>query len=596
MTKVALYARYSSDHQNAASIEDQFRICREQAERERWQIIATYKDAALSGATVTLRPGIQQLLQDALAGKFDIVLAEALDRLSRDQADVATLYKHLQFAGVKIVTLAEGTINELHVGLKGTMNALFLKDLAAKTHRGMRGRVEKGKAGGGLCYGYDVVHRVAANGEPIRGERRVNEAEAEVIRSIFRAFAAGESPRRIADRLNREGVPGPLGRSWGDTSIRGHVSRGTGILNNELYIGVIVWNRHRFIKNPVNGKRVSRINPEAAWIRTEVPELRIVDDALWLSVRQQQARLAVQYDATIQGVRNAQKLRMEKVRRPAFLLSGLLRCGCCGGQYSIVVADRYGCLNHSRRKTCDNGRTVRREVIEARALAGLKERLVSPTAVDAAVRAYTEETNRRNCDQRARAEADRQQLEAVQRSIRGILSAIEDGLYQPSMKERMAELEAQKEILQSRLSAPSETILDLPPNLSEIYRIRVERLTETLSDPDTRTEAMNGIRSLVGEIILTPGEKRGEVNAVLRGELLAILGTAGTREQPLINPDKSGPRNQIIKPLILNQDQRLFAVRTFPPKRPLRANECETPAPLKFRLEGVGNSLHGHAQ
>lgn len=67
------------------------------------------------------------------------MLAEALDRISRDQSDVATLFKHLKFAGVPIVTLAEGEISELHAGLKGTMNALFLKDLAAKTHRSLRG-------------------------------------------------------------------------------------------------------------------------------------------------------------------------------------------------------------------------------------------------------------------------------------------------------------------------------------------------------------------------------------------------------------------------------------------------------------------------
>ncbi|WP_264997183.1 recombinase family protein, partial [Komagataeibacter xylinus] len=136
MTRVALYARYSSDNQRDASIEDQFRICREHAKREKWKIVGAYKDAGISGASMILRPGIQTLLQDAQAGRFDIVLAEALDRISRDQADVATLFKHLKFAGVPIVTLAEGEINELHVGLKGTMNALFLKDLAAKTHRG----------------------------------------------------------------------------------------------------------------------------------------------------------------------------------------------------------------------------------------------------------------------------------------------------------------------------------------------------------------------------------------------------------------------------------------------------------------------------
>ncbi len=211
MTKVALYARYSSDNQSVASIEDQFRICHEHAAREKWKVAGTYHDAAISGASVILRPGIQSLLQDAQRGKFEIVLAEALDRVSRDQADVATLFKHLRFAGVQIVTLAEGEITELHVGLKGTMNALFLKDLAAKTHRGIRGRVEKGKSGGGLCYGYDVVKYTDAEGEPIRGERIVNEAQAEIVRRVFRAFAAGISPRAIARRLNDEGIPGPDG-------------------------------------------------------------------------------------------------------------------------------------------------------------------------------------------------------------------------------------------------------------------------------------------------------------------------------------------------------------------------------------------------
>src|ERR1700723_2172607 len=195
MTRVALYARYSSDNQRDASIEDQLRICREKAEREKWTIVSTYKDAGISGASMILRPGIQTLLQDAQRQQFDVVLAEALDRISRDQADVATLFKHLRFAGVPIITLAEGEISELHVGLKGTMNAIFLKDLAAKTHRGLRGRVEKGRSGGGLCYGYTVVKLTDEHGEPIRGQRTINEQEAEIVRRVFGAFAAGVSPK-----------------------------------------------------------------------------------------------------------------------------------------------------------------------------------------------------------------------------------------------------------------------------------------------------------------------------------------------------------------------------------------------------------------
>ena len=78
MTRVALYARYSSDNQRDASIEDQLRICREKAEREKWTIVSTYKDAGISGASMILRPGIQTLLEDAQRQQFDVVLAEAL--------------------------------------------------------------------------------------------------------------------------------------------------------------------------------------------------------------------------------------------------------------------------------------------------------------------------------------------------------------------------------------------------------------------------------------------------------------------------------------------------------------------------------------
>jgi site-specific DNA recombinase len=306
-----------------------------------------------------------------------IVLTEALDRVSRDQADVATLFKHLRFAGVPIVTLAEGEISELHVGLKGTMNALFLKDLAAKTHRGMRGRVEKGKAGGGLCYGYDVVKRHDREGEPIRGERKINEAEAAIVRRIFREFASGCSPLSIATDLNRDGVPGPFGHTWSDTTIRGHAKRGNGVINNQLYAGALVWNRQRYLKDSNTGRRVARPNPEDKWIRTEVPELRIVDDELWQRVKDRQGELAVQFEATTKGVHAARASRLDGLRRPAFLLSGLLTCGCCGGKYGIVVNDRYSCLSHFRKGTCADGRTIRRDDIERRVLAG---RLVSPAS------------------------------------------------------------------------------------------------------------------------------------------------------------------------------------------------------------------------
>jgi DNA invertase Pin-like site-specific DNA recombinase len=195
MTRTAIYARFSSENQKDASIEDQVRLLREKIKKEGWHETQCYADHAISGSSMLLRPGIQALMHDALVGSVDIVLAESLDRLSRDQEDIAAIYKRLQFAGVKIITLSEGEISTLHIGLKGTMNALFLKDLAEKVKRGQRGRIEHGKNGGGNCYGYDVVRQFDHRGELVRGDRTINAEQAAIVVRIFNEYQRGMSPR-----------------------------------------------------------------------------------------------------------------------------------------------------------------------------------------------------------------------------------------------------------------------------------------------------------------------------------------------------------------------------------------------------------------
>jgi resolvase-like protein len=123
-------------------------------------------------------------------------IAESLDRLSRDQEDTAGLFKIMTFAGVRIVIVSEGDIGHLQVGLKGTMNALYLTDLAEKTHRGLRGRVEAGRSGGGLCYGYRVVR--VPEGQP-RGEREVHSGEAAVVQRVISSPGSRAAPNAGVD-------------------------------------------------------------------------------------------------------------------------------------------------------------------------------------------------------------------------------------------------------------------------------------------------------------------------------------------------------------------------------------------------------------
>jgi site-specific DNA recombinase len=522
MTRVALYARYSSDSQRDASIEDQLRLCSEYAQKQGWTVVDTYFDRAVSGDSL-LRDGILEVMQDALKHGFDVVLAEALDRISRDQEDVAAVFKRLRFASVKLVTVAEGDITELHIGLKGTMNALFLKDLAAKTHRGIRGRVEAGKNAGGNCFGYRVVKMSNSSGEPIRGEREIVEAEANIIRRAFREFAAGRSPRRIALDLNRAGIPGPDGGLWAESSLRGNRRLGTGILNNELYIGRIVWNRQRRLKNPQTGRRVLRQNPESEWVRVDAPDLRIIDDALWRTVKERQAALAVTYAEIVTASREAVAQALNATHRPRTLLSGLLVCGCCGGSFARRGQDRYACMTHIRTGRCHNSRTIARKALETRVLDGLRNKLMAPEVATEAMRAYAVETNRLNRERRTAGDADRRALADIERKLREIVSAIENGGYSRMLSDRLRELEAKQDEITARMARLPVDLPDIHPNVADIYRRKVARLADALNHPEDRHEAADALRGLIERIVLKPGPKPRQLDATLYGELGTIV-------------------------------------------------------------------------
>ncbi|MBN9052457.1 MAG: recombinase family protein, partial [Rhizobiales bacterium] len=471
--KVALYARYSSDNQRDASIEDQLRLCRARAEREGWTIVDSYTDRAISGASL-LRPGVQELIADGLKRRFDVILTESLDRLSRDQEDIAGFYKRMRFAGVSIVTLSEGEVSELHIGLKGTMGALYLKDLADKTRRGLRGRVEEGKSGGGLCYGYDVVRQLGATGDAGRGERTINEAEANTVRRIFSEYLAGKSSRTIAMALNSEGVLGPQGSEWGPSTIHGNPKRGTGILNNELYIGRLVWNRLRYLKDPDTGKRVSRLNPESEWVVQDVPELRIIDQGTWDAAKERQGRLAWEPPS------GTDSNPLNDRRRPKHLFAGLIRCGCCGGGYSMISKDLVGCSTARNKGTCDNRLNIRRDMLESSVLKGLSTHLMEPDVFKVFCEEFTREVNRGRIERTTDLEAWRSEHERTIRDLDKAIDAILSGVPPLQLKERMEKLEARKAELAGLLANAEEPPPLIHPNMAHVFHQRLALLYEQL--------------------------------------------------------------------------------------------------------------------
>ncbi len=521
MTLVAIYARYSSDHQNDTSIEDQVRLCREKTEKENWTVSGVYPDHAVSGASL-VRPGIQMLLQDAEEGKFQIILAEALDRLSRDQADIAAIRKRLNFLDIDIFTLAEGEINELHIGLKGTMNALFLKDLADKTRRGLRGRIEKGKSGGGNSYGYNVEKSIGPDGEPVRGERIINTFQANIVRRIFEEYLTGKSPKGIASQLNKENIEGPSGRGWGPSTIYGNRQRGTGILNNELYIGRMIWNRLRYIKDPDTGKRVSRLNPENEWIIKEIPELRIIDQELWDGVKAKQGQI------------NKNNKPLWKTNRPKNLFSYLLKCGVCGGGFSVISKTHVGCSTARNKGTCANRLTMKKETLEQTVLNSLKNHLMDEDLCKEFCDEYVSHMNKLRIEHNASLNGYKAEYKKVYRQLDKMVDAIADGAEFAPMKGKMQALENRRIELEVLIENTKEAPILFHPNMGNRYQSEIKKLIEALNTNTHREEAAQLIRSLVDRIILSPADTADKLVIDLQGDLAGILSMATGKEKSLI--------------------------------------------------------------
>jgi site-specific DNA recombinase len=394
------------------------------------------------------------------------------------------------------------------------MNALFLKDLAEKTHRGLRGRVENGKAGGGLCYGYRVVRTL--NGATVTtGEREIEPTEAAIVQRIFREFTAGHSPKQIVKLLNREGVPGPFGGKWSPSTIHGNPKRGTGILNNELYIGRMVWNRLRYVKNPDTGKRVSRLNPSSEWITTDIPHLRIVPDELWSAAKERQTHTRRAIAAT--G-------KLGTANRPRYLFSGLTKCGECGAGYVVYSRDHLGCFGTRDRGTCTNKLTIARQEVEARVLAALQDKLMRKDFFEEFCREFAKEMNRLRMEQRAGQTSAKRELARLEARRKRLVQSIMEGVPANEVKDELIGIGNRRSELETQLKAADEPPPLLHPSMADLYKSKVEELAAALQREDTRLEASEMLRGLIEAIVLTP--EKGQFRIDLKGNLAAMLAAA----------------------------------------------------------------------
>jgi DNA invertase Pin-like site-specific DNA recombinase len=390
--KAAIYARYSTDLQDATSISGQQANCEKIIAANGLQIVKRYSDEAISGSDDN-RPGYRELLADSEAGLFDVIVVDETSRLTRSAGELPRLIELLAFRNQFLVDCkgfdSRNETSALLASVYGGIDSLELRKIKERTHRGLRERAKAGYSTGGRVYGYDTVP-IDPDDPDSKKRYTVNTSEAEVIVEIFQRYADGESTKAICDDLNRRGVPSPGStwnrtkrrcRGWVHTALAGNARTFDGMLRREMYVGTLIWNRCQWKKVPGTSRRKREVRPESEWTVAEAPELRIIDADLWDRV---QARLKTPR-------RKTAKPKRLPGRPPRYLLSGLLKCGECGANFIMQDARAYGCSSHTNggRHLCDNDIRVKRETAEDALLANVKKQLLSDETIRYIQRAVT---------------------------------------------------------------------------------------------------------------------------------------------------------------------------------------------------------------
>ena len=413
-----IYARYSSHSQRDVSIEQQVEECEAFAKYSGLRVVKIYADRHLSGTT-DQRPQFQQMLKDAERSGWSVVLTWKVDRFARNRYDSATYKFRLKRYGVKVIYAKEAIPDGpegilLEAILEGSAE-YYSANLAQNVKRGLRFNADKCIANGGTApYGY----RRGSD-----GRYEIVETEAAVVREIFSRVAGGDKLSHIVSDFERRCVPTKCGGQWRACTLNA-------ILNNEIYTGVYHFGE----------------------VRTEGGVPAIVDSETWKVVKT-----------------HMDSVKGTKVRSERYLFSGRIRCGICNepmigrsAHGRNGTAYSYYCCRGHRHKTCQK-KDVKKGLLEEAVVSRVLEVLNDDDVVGWIADAVTEIQMQENEKNRNAPAALKAELADVNKSINGIMSAIEAGIFTPTTKARLEELEAKAEqlktaIADAELPAPDEFV------------------------------------------------------------------------------------------------------------------------------------------
>lgn len=460
-TRVALYARFSSDNQRSESIDAQVRAMRTYCQQHNYTIVHTYVDEAKS-ATTDRRPAFQQMIADSGKHGFDILLVHKLDRFARDRYDSAVYKRELKKNGVTVYSVLENLDNTpesimLEAVLEG-MSEYYSQNLAREVMKGMRETALQGKhTGGRPPLGYAV--------DPVTKKLVIDEDEAEIVRLIFSMCAEGYTYSAILDALRERGMRTRSGIDFCKNSLHD-------LLINPKYRGTYSFNLHSG-KNS-SGSRNNRAYKDPKEVITIEGGCPAIVDA-------------ETFEAVQRRIAARKNVGQRYYARETYLLTGKVYCRDCG---KAMVGNSRHCGRSkqlyvtyrcpTRRHSCSNSE-INRDKLEGFVVDLLEKQMLNPASIrqiQANLAEYEEHpllTGNR--------QAYQQELDEVEQALQNIADAVAAGMYSDTLLTRLNDLEQRQQELEDCLkkacTVPPVEALD-PQNLLREYL----RLKSTPSSPD----------------------------------------------------------------------------------------------------------------
>jgi len=439
-----IYARFSCDNQKEESIEGQLRVCKKYAEENGINIIGEYIDRAKSART-DKRANFQKMIADSINKTFSAVLLYASDRFARNVDDAVTNRRILKQNGVKLLYATE-FIPDTPAGIliRSVMdgyNEYFSAELSLKVTRGMTENALKCKSNGSVPpLGYKTN---------CEGYYEIDPETAPAARQIFEMYANGKSITQICKTMNDLGIKSVRGREFGKNSL-------TAMLKKQMYIGTYVF---KDIK-----------------IENGVPAL--IEPELFEKV---QEKIKANHKHPQKHLKN----------RAEYILSGKLYCGLCdnlmtgssgrgrhGGKYYYYVCK-------DKKNGCQKA-TIPRNYIEDIVIDATKKMILNPEIINQLAKSI-ETILKKSKDKSSRLIMYKAQLAETEKSLSGIIKAIEAGIITDTTKERLLELEAEKKNLKNAI-AEEETLY--APITEKSVKIILNRMmkSENKTEEESRKE------------------------------------------------------------------------------------------------------------